>query len=95
MSVFTTITENNHGEILIKREQDVEAILNLNKALANDGDGYSKSREWRRAASIPFIVYEQWLAEGIDALNPDHAEAVRRKLNSSEYLYLRNAPGRL
>jgi hypothetical protein len=92
----TTIRENPHGELLIERFQDVSPILENNKILANSGDGYSASREWRRAASIPLIIVEKWKTEeGIDVLNPDHQEAVRRKLNSSEYAFLRTAPGRL
>ena len=94
--IHTTIRETPHGELLIERHQDVSPILENNKILANSGDGYSPSREWRRAASIPLMIVEKWRAEeGIDCLNPDHAEAVRRKLNSSEYAFLRTAPGRL
>jgi hypothetical protein len=41
-------------------------------------------------------IVEKWQNElGVDVFNPDHKEAVRRLLNSSEYLYLRTAPGRL
>jgi hypothetical protein len=50
----------------------------------------------RRAASIPNSIVEKWRTElGVDIYNPDHFPAVRRLLNSSEYLYLRTAPGRL
>jgi len=40
-------------------------------------------------------VVEQWLKEGIDIFNPAHEEAVKRKLNDSDNLFLRTAPGRL
>lgn len=84
------------GDLTVIRSADVEPLLEINKALANSGDGYSPSRELRRAASIPMIIIEKWKDEhGVDVFNPDHKEAVRRLLNSSEYLYLRTAPGRL
>ena len=79
----------------IETVQDVEPILDYNKALQTWDDGYSPTRELRRVASIPVVVIEQWLREGIDVFNPDHKEAVRRKLNSNEWRHLRTAPGRL
>jgi hypothetical protein len=90
------ITDPMTGDLTVHRGEDVEPILENNKALAASGDGYSPSRELRRAASIPFAIIEKWRNEhGIDVFNPDHKEGVRRLLNSSEYLYLRTAPGRL
>lgn len=84
------------GDLVVHREADVEPILEHNKALAASGDGYSPSRELRRAASIPMAIVEKWKNElGVDVFNPDHLPAVRRLLNSNEYLYLRTAPGRL
>ena len=72
--------------------QDVEPILDANKELYkldNRGD-------IRRAARIPVVLIEKWLREeGIDVFNRDHYQAVARKLNSSEYLYLRTAPGHI
>jgi hypothetical protein len=41
------------GKIIERKTQDVEPIIKRNKYLQNDGDGYSPSRELRRAASIP------------------------------------------
>jgi hypothetical protein len=81
----------------IKTLQNVDEILDWNKTLANhDGDGYSPSREWRRAASIPTVLIHKWLAEeGIDVFNDDHWPAVVKKLDSIEYQYLRTAPGRI
>jgi len=77
--------------------QDVEPYLERNKALYNADDGgyTSKAREWKRYASIPNAVIMKWkIEEGIDVFNKDHWPAVKRKLNSSEYRYLRTAPGR-
>lgn len=80
--------------------QDVAPMLERNKQMANHNDGYSPSREFRRAASIPYIVGLQWLNEegwwfmDMDK-DPDVARKVAQKLNSSEYQNLRTAPGRL
>jgi hypothetical protein len=84
------------GDLTVIRGEDVGPNLEVNKALYNDGDGYSPSREWRRTASIPMSIVEKWRNElGVNVFDPDHLPAVRRLLNSSEYLYLRTAPGRL
>lgn len=83
------------GRFALRQVQDVAPVLDRNKALATHNDGYSPSREMRRAASIPLVVIEQWKREGIDIFDPNCRDAVRRKLNSSEYLWLRTAPGRL
>ena len=80
----------------IETRQDVQPILDHNKALLNSGeDGYSPSRELQRVASIPSVVVLQWLKEGIDVGNPDHWPAVERKLNDPDWRHLRTAPGRV
>jgi hypothetical protein len=77
--------------------QDVEPILDNNKALYNDGSrGYTPSRDLRHIAEIPLVIVEKWKNDyGVDCFNKDHAEGVRRLLNSNEFLYLRTAPGRV
>lgn len=94
--IRTRLVEDSDGSLIVHREADVEPLLEANKALYTSGDGYSPSRELRRAASIPNAIIEKWRNElGVDVLNPDHWPKVRQLLNSSEYLYLRTAPGRL
>lgn len=69
-------------------EQDVEPVLDANKAAANDASG--PMGEMVHVASIPASVQLQWYVEkGIDLLNPDHKQAVARLLNSSEWRYLK------
>ncbi len=96
----TGISEYHHYDLttdrtVIETVQDVAPILERNKALQNAEDGgWSPSRELRRAATIPDIIILKWRnEEGIDAFDPDHWPAVKRKLNSSEYRWLRSAPG--
>lgn len=96
MTIQTSYHEDSDGALIVHRKADVEANLEANKALYTLNDGYTPSREMRRAASIPMAIIEKWRNEhGIDVFNPDHIGAVRRLLNSNEYAFLRTAPGRL
>lgn len=76
----------------VEKVQDVEPILERNKALRNAGDGFNADRSGRRIASIPMVVWLKWLAEGLDPR--DHA-AIRRKLRDPDWAYLRTSEGRL
>lgn len=80
--------------------QDVAPILEQNKAMVTHNDGYSRSRELRRVASIPYGIGIQWLNdEGwwfMDAdKDPEVAKKLAAKLNSSDYRHLRTAEGRV
>jgi hypothetical protein len=87
---------NADGTVSYAASQDVEPLLDRNKAMANENDGYDRKRELRRVASIPPVVILKLKAEhGIDVFNPDHADALARILNDPDYLYLRTAPGRI
>ena len=88
--------DHEDGTITVVERQDVETILDRNKAMATHNDGYTPSREMRRCASIPNVLINKWLVEeGWNAFDPACADKLKAKLNSSEYLYLRTAPGRL
>ena len=88
--------DHEDGTISVVERQDVTPILDRNKAMATHNDGYTPSREMRRAASIPNVLLHKWLVEeGWNAFDPACAGKLKQKLNSSEYLYLRTAPGRL
>ena len=94
--VHTRMFDNVDG-VAVETVQDVEPILEANKAEINSGlSGYTPSGALKKVAEIPLVVYQMWLnMYGIDALNPNHKSAVRRLLNSSEWRHLRTAPGRL
>jgi|APSaa5957512535_1039671.scaffolds.fasta_scaffold253589_1 hypothetical protein len=96
------VTTNFHYDEMtdtstISREQDVEAILENNKALQTHNDGYSPSREMKRVASIPMVIAEQWMKEdGLNWMNlPKHEKGMylRKKLNSSDYRFLKTSEG--
>lgn len=74
----------------------VEAVLDQNKQDYNDGtNGYiTKDREMKRVAQIPVWVQHKWLIEeGLDVFDKNAWPQVKRKLNSSEWLFLRTSPG--
>jgi hypothetical protein len=80
---------------VIKHTQDVEPIFDFNKAHATDGSGgWSPTRDIRHVARVPNVVYYHMLnTHGVDMLNKDHREAVRRLLNSSDYAHVRTGGG--
>lgn len=86
-----------NGALSVKYEADETPVLDANKRYhLEHGNGMSKMGAMKHVARIPAIVYYKWLAEeGIDLLNPDHGGALRRKLNSNEYAYLRTGTGRV
>ena len=83
---------------VVGRMQDVEAILERNKALQNDTD-YSRKGikdSWWHEARIPNIVAEKWKAEyGVDVFNKDDLKKVKQLLNSPEWKYLKTTAGRI
>jgi hypothetical protein len=81
--------------LIIRAVQDVEPILENNKRLYNESDGYSPSREWRRAASIPDVIVLDWWKHGINILSDEHWPLIASLLDRPEYRDLRTAPGRL
>ena len=84
------------GAFAIERVQDVEPVLEANKAAANASDGYSPSREMREVAEIPMVVALKWKEErGIDIFNRDHWPAVKQLLSDPEWRHLRTSSGRI
>lgn len=75
---------------IVRRSTDIEPIIEANKRLSNDWDGWNRDRSMRLAARIPPDVQLEWLKRyGIRAWDKNHKEGVRRLLNSNEWRYLR------
>lgn len=88
--------DDGQGGGIVHSTADVGEIIDLNKAMANENDGYTPSREMRRVASIPAVIQLKWLLEeGLDCFKPEHALRLQRKLNDPDWRYLRTAPGEL
>lgn len=72
----------------VRYVQDVEPVLEENKALQTLDRPNGQEMRW--VAQIPTILIHKWLVEeGLNFFNKNHWPAIRRKLNSSEYRFLR------
>jgi hypothetical protein len=79
-------SEDRH---IIRRTVDLEPVIEANKRSAND-DNWNRDKSMRLAATIPPDVQLIWLEKyGIRAWDKNHKPAVRRLLNSNEWMYLR------
>ena len=91
---ITTTFEHDSvtDETTIGRHQDVETILDINKAIAKDEDIWKRGvkNSWAHYAQVPNIVIEKWRREhGVDFFNKDHEKAWLKLLNQPEYRYLK------
>lgn len=88
---YDSATKKTHIHTTFADAQ-IDAVLDDNHRMYNHNDGWSASKEWRRVGSIPMALIHHWLVkDGIDVFNKDHWPAVRKRLNSSDYLKLRSA----
>lgn len=85
------------GEILTV--QDCTQVVERAKAMARHNDGWSKSKEWKRAGTVPYVTLYKWIAEaGIQPNDPERQKKINqlciKKLNDSDYRDLKTIPGR-
>lgn len=91
-------TDPETGGVVIQGVQDVYELLERNKAMMAENDGWSKGEKFmRRAASIPAHLRMKWLIEeGWDAWRADlYWDKLRQKLNDIDYRHLRTAHWRV
>ena len=99
--VKTRYIQESDGKLTINSQQDLNPLLDRNKKLYTQNDGYTASRDMRRVASVPPIMLEIWTKEHNGSRNwfalPKETQnkILRTKLNSSEFKYFRTAEGRL
>ncbi len=91
--IFTPVERKLHYEeqgdrLIIESIQDVEPILNRNLELQKD-TSLTRGKDMRYVASIPNIVVEQWMKEGINIFKKEDWKKVKAKLNDPNYKYLR------
>jgi len=88
-------------EIVINEEVNIDPHLKHNKILLNQDDGYSKSRDLKRVASIPTLALSVWAKEYNGDNNwfalPKEVQSkiLKTKLNSNEFKYFRTAEGKI
>lgn len=85
-------SEEDEGTVQVAYDQiNLKEYLDDNKRAQNDS--FDRKAEMWHAASIPPIVLMEWLIKhGVKAWDPNHADGVKRLLNSSDYAYLKRAP---
>src|SRR6187402_3147400 len=82
LGIVTDLLWDEHTEELhVKRSQDVESVLDRNKAIKASGwDGYNNDRSFKAVAEIPATIVEQWAREGVEWWNPEHSAALLKKM---------------
>jgi hypothetical protein len=86
--------ECRNGIVIVQRIQDVEPYLEANKRRRDSFQSDRKANR-RLVAEVPCVIIEQWMKEGINVFDRNHAKAVQAKLNSNEFAYLRTSPGKI
>lgn len=88
-------------KIVVNEEVNIDSHLKHNKILLNQDDGYSKSRDLKRVASIPTLALSVWAKEYNGDGNwfalPKEVQSkiLKTKLNSNEFKYFKTAEGKL
>jgi len=97
----TYMNDEMDKKIAVKEEVNINPHLQHNKRLLNLNDGYSKSRDLKRIASIPTIALSVWANEYNGTSNwfglPKEIQKkiLKQKLNSNEFKYFRTAEGKI
>ena len=101
--ITETFLDNDKDGIIQKRSLDIEPIIENNKKLFNQNDGYSSDKGLKRIASIPVVILEIWCKEYHKDQNKGNwfelpqetqKKILKEKLNSSEFRYFRTAEGK-
>ena len=101
--ITETFLDNGNEGVVQKRSLDVKPILENNKRLYNQNDGYSPDKGLKRIATIPTIILEIWTKEyhkdqnkgnWFDLPKDIQQKILREKLNSSDYRYFRTSSGK-
>lgn len=89
---------NQKNRIHIRKLQDVEDILNINKEQFNSHSSkmpnYGDSGGNHQVARIPLVLIDQWMSEGFNWYRSTDKER-KAKLNNIDYRKLLVRPGKL
>lgn len=82
--------------LIVQRTADVTANIEQNKRLYNANYHQTFTGDMHEVADIPCEIFDQWCREdGVNYLQPEHAQALKRKLNDPDNRFLRTMPGKL
>ena len=99
--VKTRYIQESDGKLTVHNQQNLNPLMERNKKLYTQNDGYTASRDMRRIASVPPIMLQLWTKEYNGSNNwwalPKEIQKkiMRTKLNSSEFRYFRTSEGSL
>ena len=99
--VKTKYIQESDGQLTINNQQNLNPLLERNKKLYTQNDGYTASRDMRRIASVPPIMLQLWTKEYNGSNNwwalpkDTQKKIMRTKLNSNEFRYFKTSEGSL
>ena len=74
------------GKLVIKRTQDVQALIDQNRHEAQEAPSMFGQARVRKLGSIPFVIADQWSREcGAGIGSKEFAEYAKKKLMSGEF----------
>ena len=100
-STKTRYIQESDGKLTVNNQQNLNPLLERNKKLYTQNDGYTASRDMRRIASVPPIILQIWAKEYNGTRNwwalpkDTQKKILRVKLNSNEFRYFKTSEGRL
>jgi hypothetical protein len=91
--ITTWYHPQHDGTFVIETRQDVEPILETNKATQIHHGKNTRGKDIFPAAKIPIVVQYEWLKRyGIRSVfDEEYWPLIRRLLNSNEWRYLRTS----
>jgi len=99
--VKTRYIQESDGKLTVHNQQNLNPLMERNKKLYTQNDGYTPSRDMRRVASVPPIMLQIWTKEYNGTRNwwalPKEIQKkiMRTKLNSNEFRYFKTSEGSL
>jgi hypothetical protein len=80
---YLTLDHDKPNVVTIVKEEDLTAAIDAATEQRNDlRNGFGPRKEgWRKVASIPLIVVEQWLKEGFNVITCDDEKELRKRIN--------------
>ena len=97
----TRYIQESDGKLTVNNQQNLNPLLERNKKLYTQNDGYTASRDMRRIASVPPIILQIWTKEYNGTNNwwalpkETQQKIMKTKLNSSDFRYFKTSEGRL
>ena len=85
--------DHEDGNITITEKQDIAPLIEANKAIQNNHDGYTASRDMQFVGRIPANIVKEYADRGINLFHPMHEPELRMLLNNSDYRGLRTGLG--